>query len=218
MQEPKLHRLKPAPLEIPFDPPMCENRAGEPAENSRGGIAKIQAAHAFLVCRTQARPPLAPHARPVPHLAFGNHAAADARRGRDSLLRTIPRDLSECASAGARENRSRAGELGGPRLLQPREKFAARGEGNCLAACGRFSARIRSGAGASGHRTLHRGGGPEHCLWRAARGAGRKRRARARADRRSARRFARARACGGNSRPPRRICSLETLPATGTRP
>ena len=212
------HRLKPAPPEFPFDPPMCENRAGEPAENSRGGNTKIQAAHAFLVCRTQTRPSLAPHAGPVPHLAFGNHAAADSRRGRDSLLRTIPRGLSERAGAGARENRSRAGELGGPRLLQPREKFASRGKGNCHAARGRFPARIRSGAGASGHRTLHGGGGPEHCLRRAARGAGRKRRARARADRRSARRFARARDVAETRSHGAGFARSQTLPATGTRP
>ena len=132
----------------------------------------------------------------------------------ERFLETFP---NVQALARARTDRVLA-ELGRPRLLQPREKFATRGKGNRLAACGQFSARIRSGAGASGHRTLHRGGGFEHRLRRAARGAGRKRRARARADRRLARRFARAGHCGGNSKPRRRICSLEMLPATGTRP
>src|SRR6266851_3547560 len=113
---------------------MCENLAGEDAEDSRGGNPKIQAAPAFLVRRTQARPSVAPHPGPVLHLAVGNHVATDSCRGGDPLLQKISPDLSECASSGSRESRSRAGELGGTRLLQPREEFATRGKGDCLQA------------------------------------------------------------------------------------
>ena len=40
------------------------------------------------------------------------------------------------------ESETRAGPLGRPRLLQPREEFATRGKGNRRPACGEFSARI----------------------------------------------------------------------------
>ena len=56
---------------------------------------------------------------------------------------------------------------------------------------GEFPARLRSGARSPGHWPLHSGGGAEHRLRSAPRGAGRKRRARPRPDRRRARRSAR---------------------------
>ena len=48
----------------------------------------------------QARSAVAPHARPVRHLAFGNHAAADAGGGGDSVLRAFSDAFPGPSSAG----------------------------------------------------------------------------------------------------------------------
>src|SRR5579872_6309457 len=85
---------------------------------------------ALLVSREPARFSLAARARPVSHLARGNHAAANAHRRRAALLRTFPRALPECARACAGAGKRSPEILGGPRLLQSRTQFASRGKTN----------------------------------------------------------------------------------------
>ena len=117
----------------------------------------------------------------------------------------------------ARREARRPETLVRPRLLQPRAQSASRRERNRRAAQRQISARARRGSRAARHRPLHRRGGAQHRLRRAARRARRQRRARPRAARRHSRRSARAATDGALLRTSRRICSRATRPAIGTR-
>ena len=98
--------------------PPCDNRTTMACDNARDACvryarpslarssppqrpAAIPPRNCSPGSRRQARSRLAAHARPLSHLAFRNHAAADARRGRDSLLPAIPGALSHGAAPGA---------------------------------------------------------------------------------------------------------------------
>src|SRR5580704_11728474 len=117
-----------------------------------------------LVSRAPARSSLAQQPRSLPHLGGGNHAAADAHRRGDALLRSLSgtfpygRVARSCTAAGSPETLVRAG------ILQPRAEFAFGGEANRRGAWRKISAHARSGVGTSGNRRVHRGGGIEHCV------------------------------------------------------
>src|ERR1700687_1654572 len=78
---------------LPFEISMCDNACREQGGTIRAGNWEIQTPIAGLVFRSQTRSALAKDERPLPYLAFRNHAAADARcRGR-ALLRELPRTV-----------------------------------------------------------------------------------------------------------------------------
>ena len=106
----------------------------------------------------------------------------------------------------------------GPRLLQPRAKFAAGSAADRRETWRRVSANRRRSAVAAGHRKLHRGCDSEHRVRGEARCARRKRGARARAVRCYSRRFARERTLASRCRNPRTSCSIRNHRAIGTRP
>ena len=59
-------------------------------------------------------------ARPLRGLAVGGHAAADHGRGREGLLRALPRALARRGGTGGGPARGGAEGMGRPRLLRPR--------------------------------------------------------------------------------------------------
>src|SRR4051812_44115553 len=73
-----------------------------------------------------ARASLAGHARSLPHLAFGSHAAADAGEHGDSVLRALHPAISHAAGAGPRQRRESAGALERPGLLRSRAQPSSR--------------------------------------------------------------------------------------------
>src|ERR1700730_10955188 len=77
-----------------------------------------------LVSAVSARPSLAAYQRFVPHLAFGNHAAADTRCGRDSLLRALSGAIPRRECARHRAAGRSVATLVGTWLLQPRAQPA----------------------------------------------------------------------------------------------
>src|SRR5258708_29858100 len=109
---------------------MCDNGCRESRDTDRAGVYEIQAPVACMVFRAETRPPLAKNERSLPHLALGNHAAADARCGGGALLRKFPGAVPGRASAGTRRGGGSAEPLGGARVLQPRQKTASCGPGN----------------------------------------------------------------------------------------
>src|SRR3984957_19339705 len=124
-----------------------------------------------LVSSTPARSSPAQQPRSLPHLGGGNHAAADAHRRGDALLRSLSgtfpygRVARSRTAAGSAETLVRAG------ILQPRAEFAFGGEANRRGACRKISAHARSGARASGNWCVHRGGGAQYRVRRAVGGA-----------------------------------------------
>ena len=103
-----------ARLEFPFQYHMCENAAGERPQDSRDGNSRVQAPLACLVRGTQTRSSLAADQGSLPHLDFGNHVAANARRRGDSLLRTIPGKISRrCSRWRARKTETVLGRWAG---------------------------------------------------------------------------------------------------------
>src|SRR3982074_2101454 len=94
---------------------MCDNGRRESRGIIGAGNREIQAPIARLVFRAQTRPALAKNERSLPHLAFGNHAAADARCGGRALLQQLSPAVPGHAGAGARTGGSRSQPLGRPR-------------------------------------------------------------------------------------------------------
>src|ERR1700679_1038556 len=121
-----------------------------------------------LVSRAPARSSLAQQPRSLSHLGGGNHAAADAHRRGDALLRSLSgtfpygRVARSRTAAGSAETLVRAG------VLQPSAEFAFGGEANCRGACRKISAQPGSGVGTSGNWCVHRGGGTQYRVRRAA--------------------------------------------------
>src|SRR5262245_23497372 len=76
------------------------------------------------------RPAVAGHARPVPHLAFGGHAAADAGRRGDPVLREVPAALSQRIGARAGFGRRSAAALERAWLLRAGAQPAPGGSGD----------------------------------------------------------------------------------------
>src|SRR6266704_6828461 len=109
---------------------MCDNVCRESRDTVRAGVYEIRAPVACMVYRADTRPPLAKNERSLPHLALGNHAAADARCGGGALLRKFPGAVPRRASVGTRRVGGSAEPLGGALLLQPRKKSASCGPGN----------------------------------------------------------------------------------------
>ena len=151
------------------------------------------AAAARLVSGARAHAAMARRPRAVPRVALGDHAAADARRGRARVLRALSRGRAGCVRARGTAGGAAAQALGGAGVLQPRAQGAGmrprdRGARRCLARHG------RGPAGAAGHRAVH-GRGDRLDLLRAPdrrRGRQRAARVRAHARRRDAHRQRRA--------------------------
>ena len=104
----------------------------------------------LVALASRARPPrpaLAGHARPVPRLAVGDHAAADAGRDGDALLPALPRPLSRRRRAGRGAARRRDGAVERARLLR-----AARATCTRCAQAVVERARRRVSARCRGHR------------------------------------------------------------------
>src|SRR4051812_15713202 len=74
------------------------------------------------------RPPVAGHARPLPHLALGGDAPADPGERRHSVLQALPAPLPHDRGARWRLRRRGAPALERSRLLRSRQKPACRGE------------------------------------------------------------------------------------------
>ena len=74
--------------------------------------------HRRLAAPAAATISLAEHSRSVPHLAVGDHAAADPGRHRDPVLRALPGPLSRRGRAGRRRSGRRDALLGRPGLLR----------------------------------------------------------------------------------------------------
>ena len=95
-------------------------RALAPSFALRFGAARMQSALApslrtaliRLVRPRRARPAVAAHPRSVRDLGLRDHAAADAGRHRDPLLRALPRALPDAARAGARRARTTCSRRG----------------------------------------------------------------------------------------------------------
>src|SRR5256885_10791281 len=79
------------------------------------------------------RPAVAGHARPVPHLAIGGDAAADAGFGGGSLLRALPAPLSRCGGPCRGERGGNARAVERPGLLRPWFTHAPCGAALCAA-------------------------------------------------------------------------------------
>ena len=106
------------------------------------------------------RPAVAGHARSLPHLAVGDHAAADAGRGGHSLLRAFPRALSGHREPGGRHRRRGARAVERPGLLRARAQSAPRRAGDRRTTRRRVPARLRRHRRVAGHRPLD---GGRHC-------------------------------------------------------
>src|SRR5205807_8698398 len=108
------------------------------------GTSYISKPAAGLVSPPPARPAVAAHARSLPHLAFGNHAPANAGHSGCALLSPLPSAVPCSAGAGTRAKRGSAQTLGGTRLLQPGAQPASRGQRNRCAPQRPLPARTRS--------------------------------------------------------------------------
>ena len=171
-----------------------------------------------LVCRAQTRPSLAAHARPLPHLALGNHAAADARGGGDSLLRTIPGAISRPCERWRARSGNRAAALGRPRLLQPRAAICIAPRKKSSRATAGFPRDYEAALALPGIGRYTAAAVLSIAYGEAACRARRQCGARAGAAGRGARRSARARAVAAARDRRRRFARPRKLPATGTRP
>src|SRR5687768_4026728 len=105
-----------------------------------------------LVSPEQTRSPLAPHARSIRDLGFGNHASADAGEDGHSLLGTLDARVADDCGARARKTRARSQIVGRFGILLARAEFAEGGAENCRTAQREFPTRARAGFGTSGDR------------------------------------------------------------------
>src|SRR5216684_844579 len=119
---------------------------------------------ARVVSPVSARFAVAPHHGSISHLALGNHAATDARRGGDSLLRTISAALPGRSHTCRCAARRSAASLVRSRVLQPRAQPAEGGAANRGQTCGTISETNGGRPRIARHRKLHRGGDSEHRL------------------------------------------------------
>src|SRR2546421_10201512 len=70
-----------------------------------------------LVCRKQTRPALAPHARSLRDLGFGDHAATDAGENGDSVLGTLHARIADHRISRESETRESFEIVGGVGVL-----------------------------------------------------------------------------------------------------
>ena len=123
---------------------------------SHGHAETIQdgAAAARLVSGARAHAAMACRPRAVPRVALGDHAAADARRGRARVLRALSCGRAGCVRARGAAGGAAAQALGGAGILQPRAQGAGmRPRDRC--ARRRLAGHGRGAAGAAGHRAVH---------------------------------------------------------------
>ena len=113
--------------------------------------------HRRLAAPAAATISLAEHSRSVPHLAVGDHAAADPGRHRDPVLRALPGPLSRRGRAGRRRSGRRDALLGRPGLLRARPQPAPLRTRNRARLAGPLPAHGRSHRHPAGDRPLHGG-------------------------------------------------------------
>ena len=110
----------------------CRERAHAPCGKKATAVpaagARKHGRPARLVRPGAARPAVAGQAgtegRRLSRVALGDHAAADDRVGRHTLLQAVSRTLADSCRTGGSTARRRARCMGGPRLLQPRAQSA----------------------------------------------------------------------------------------------
>jgi len=103
--------------------------------------------------------------RPLPHLARGGDAPADAGRDGHPLLRAISGALPDPGGAGGRAAGRGAQALGRTGVLRPSAQLPRRRTADRGRSRGKGPAPPRRPARPPGRRALHGGRGPEHCLW-----------------------------------------------------
>src|SRR5580704_11031365 len=115
----------------------------------------ISIAPARLVSRASPRITVARKPRFLSRLGSRNHAAANAHRRRDSLLRPLPPPLPRRSCTRARPPVGGLEILVRPRLLQPRSQFTRRREDNRRTAQQRIPAGPQDCAEPARNRALH---------------------------------------------------------------
>ena len=124
----------------------------------------------------------------IPHMGLGNHAPADARERRHSVLRALHGRAARRSGAGRRAGGAALEALGGAWLLLAGAESAKGGKGHRLGLWRRAAAHLHIAQNAPRHRRLHRRCHRVHQLLRAGRGGGRQPPARRRARQRMRRR------------------------------
>ena len=137
---------------------MCHHDAKRPRSR------RISQTIAGLVSPVSARFALAAHHGSLSHLAFGNYAAADARRRRDSTLRALSRTISGRSRAGRRAPRRSVASMVRSRVLQPGAQPAKGRTTNRRETQRPVSNSDRGCPGLARHRKLHGCGDSEHCV------------------------------------------------------
>ena len=132
----------------------------------------------------------------VSRLGFGDHAAADPGRDRDSVLRTLHGEISRRARARRCGDRRSAASVDRPGVLRAGAQPASRRAADSRSVRRRISARAGRGDVAARHRPFHRGRDTRAVQRRAARHPRRQRQARTVASLRHRRRTRRQRHAG----------------------
>ena len=151
-----------------------DRKRGLRAEMDRCGrlIRRTSAAADGLVQDAGARPAVARRERPVPHLGFRDHAAADAGGRGDRALQRVPAPLSDAGVAVAGGGGGCSGSVVGAGVLPPGAD-AAQGGAVHRAGAGRAAAGQFGGAAhAAGDRGVYRRGDCEHRVWGGGGGGG----------------------------------------------
>ena len=164
---------------------------------------------------------MAQHRHAVPHVGLGDHAPADARERRHSVLRALHGRAARRRGVSHRAGGTALEALGGARLLLAGAESAKGGEGHRLGLWRRVAAHLCKSQNAPRHRRLHRRRHRLDQLRRAGRRGGRESAARRRACERLRRghhgcqgapSFPPKARCGHRRKPPRRVQSGDDGP------